>query len=156
MTRTDYFDDPNSPKPNSLVPAASAIVVDNKGDILLIRRSDNKLWSIPGGKMEIGESLSETVVREVQEETGLQTRPIRVIGIYSSPRSVVAYEDGEVRQQFSVCFECEPTAGSIQTSDESLEVAFYNEPAVRSMPMSESIRRRITDYLAQDPQTRFD
>jgi ADP-ribose pyrophosphatase YjhB (NUDIX family) len=156
MTRTDYFDDPNAPKPNSLVPAASAIVVDNKGDILLIRRSDNKLWSIPGGKMEIGESISETVVREVQEETGIQTRPIRVVGIYSSPRSVVAYEDGEVRQQFSVCFECEPTAGSIQTSDESLEVAFYKEQAVRSMPMSESIRRRINDYLAKDPQTRFD
>jgi ADP-ribose pyrophosphatase YjhB (NUDIX family) len=156
MTRTDYFDDPNAPKPNSLVPAASAIVVDNKGDILLIRRSDNRLWSIPGGKMEIGESLSEAVVREVQEETGIQTRPIRVIGIYSSPRNVVAYEDGEVRQQFSICFECEPTAGSIQTSDESLEVAFYNEQAIRSMPMSDSIRRRIDDYLANDPQTRFD
>lgn len=156
MTRTDYFDDPDAPKPNSLVPAASAIVVDNKGDILLIRRSDNELWSIPGGRMEIGESLSEAVVREVLEETGIQTRPIRVTGIYSSPRSVVAYEDGEVRQQFSVCFECEPTAGSIQRSDESLDVGFYNKQATRSMPMSDSIRRRIDDYLANDPQTKFD
>jgi ADP-ribose pyrophosphatase YjhB (NUDIX family) len=156
MTRTDYFDDPNAPKPNSLVPAASAIVVDSEGDILLIRRSDNELWSIPGGRMEIGESLSEAAMREVREETGIHARPLRVTGIYSSPRSVVAYEDGEVRQQFSVCFECEPISGSIQTSAESLEVGFYNEQAIRSMPMSDSIRRRINDYLANDPQTRFD
>jgi ADP-ribose pyrophosphatase YjhB (NUDIX family) len=156
MTRKDYFDDPNAPKPNSLVPAASAIVVDNQGAILLIRRSDNELWSIPGGRMEIGESLSEAAVREVLEETGIHARPIRVTGIYSSPKGVVVYEDGEVRQQFSICFECEPIAGSIRPSDESLEVGFYNERAVRSMPMSESIRRRINDYLAKDPQTSFD
>lgn len=156
MTRTDYFDDPNAPKPNSLVPAASAIVVDKQGDILLIRRSDNELWSIPGGRMEVGESLSEAVVREVLEETGIHARPIRITGIYSSPRSVVAYEDGEVRQQFSVCFECEPITGNIQTSDESLEVGFYNEQAIRAMSMSDSIRRRINDYFANDPQTRFD
>lgn len=156
MTRRDYFDDPNAPKPNSLVPAASAIVVDNEGNIVLIRRSDNELWSIPGGKMEIGESLSEAAVREVLEETGIHVRPIRVTGIYSSPKSVVAYENGEVRQQFSICFQCEPIAGNTQTSDESLEVGFYNERAIRSMPMSDSIRRRINDYLANDPQTRFD
>ncbi len=156
MSRKDYFDDPNAPKPNSLVLAASAIVVDNEGNVLLIRRSDNELWSIPGGRMEIGESLSEAAVREVLEETGIHARPIRVTGIYSSPRSVVAYEDGEIRQQFSVCFECEPIAGSIQTSDESLEVGFYNEQAIQSMAVSDSIRRRINDYFANDPQTRFD
>lgn len=156
MTRKDYFDDPNAPEPNSLVPAASAIVVNNDGDILLIRRSDNELWSIPGGRMEIGESLSAAVVREVREETGIHARATRVTGVYSSPKSVVAYEDGEVRQQFSICFECEPIAGSIRTSDESLEVGFYNEQAIRSMPMSDSIRRRINDYLANDPQIRFD
>jgi ADP-ribose pyrophosphatase YjhB (NUDIX family) len=156
VTRRDYFDDPNAPEPNSLVPAASAIVADHEHRILLIRRSDNELWSVPGGRMEIGESISDAASREVLEETGIRARPIRVVGIYSSPKNVVAYDDGEVRQQFSVCFECELIGGDTRPSDESLEVGFYGEEAIQSMPMSEAVRQRVSDYLKRDPQTRFD
>jgi hypothetical protein len=63
--RVDYYDDPDAPKANSLVPAASAIVTDEDGRILLHRRRDNDMWALPGGVMEIGESLGECVVREV-------------------------------------------------------------------------------------------
>ncbi len=87
---------------NSLTPAASAVVTDEDGRILLHRRSDNDLWSIPGGAMEIGESIAETAVRETREETGLDVRPLYVVGVYSNPGHVVEYSDGEVRQQFSV------------------------------------------------------
>jgi ADP-ribose pyrophosphatase YjhB (NUDIX family) len=66
--RTDYYDDLSAPTPNSLVPAASAIVVNADNEILLHRRSDNDLWSVPGGAMELGESILQTVVREVKEE----------------------------------------------------------------------------------------
>jgi ADP-ribose pyrophosphatase YjhB (NUDIX family) len=60
MTRTDYFNDPYAPKANSIVPAASAIVVSDEGKILLHRRSDNDLWALPGGAMEIGERRNRT------------------------------------------------------------------------------------------------
>src|SRR5438552_14918198 len=90
MTRIDYFDDPHAPKANNIVPAASAIVVNNEGRILLHQRSDNELWALPGGTMEIGESIAETVIREVKEETGFDVIPEYIVGIYTNPKHVIA------------------------------------------------------------------
>ena len=149
MGRRDYFDDPDAPRPNSLVPAASAIVADDQGRILVHRRSDNELWSIPGGRIEVGESVSEAVVREVREETGVEVEPVRIVGVYSDPRAVVAYDDGEVRQQFSICVECKPTGGELSAdSDESLDVRFIERAAIGDLPMSPPVRLRVSDYLA--------
>ena len=55
MPRVDYLNDPNAPEANNLVPAVSAIVPDSDGRILLIRRTDNNYWSIPGGGVEPGD-----------------------------------------------------------------------------------------------------
>jgi ADP-ribose pyrophosphatase YjhB (NUDIX family) len=85
VRRIEHFNDPDAPTANRLVPAASAIVVDQAGRILLHRRTDNELWSIPGGGMEVGERIADTVVREVREETGLEVEPEAIVGIYSDP-----------------------------------------------------------------------
>jgi ADP-ribose pyrophosphatase YjhB (NUDIX family) len=146
--RVDYFDDPTAPTPNSLVPAASAIVVNEAKQILLHRRSDNNLWSVPGGAMKIGESIVDTVTREVKEETGLEVQPVRVTGIYTDPRGVVAFADGEVRQQFSICFCCAVVGGEIKTSSESTEVRFFDPGQITSLNMSPAIRLRIDHYLS--------
>ncbi|WP_460819393.1 NUDIX hydrolase [Nocardioides korecus] len=143
----DYYDDPNAPKANSLVPAASAIVTDAEGRILLHRRRDNDMWALPGGVMELGESISDCIIREVREETGLTVKPMRIVGIYSDPKHVFAYDDGEVRQEFSICFACEVISGEQQASSESYEVRFVLEDDVASLPMVESIRLRIYDFL---------
>jgi len=74
LARKDYYHQPDAPKPNSLVPAVSAVVTDSKGNILLHKRSDNFLWSLPGGAMELGESVEQAVIREVKEETGSMWR----------------------------------------------------------------------------------
>lgn len=147
MGRVDYYDDPNAPKANSLVPAASAIVTDDQGRILLHRRRDNDKWALPGGVMELGESLADCVIREVREETGLGVKVEGVVGIYSDPRHVFAYDDGEVRQEFSVCFECRIAGGELAVSDESYDVEFFAPDAVPDLPMVDSIRLRVTDYL---------
>src|SRR3954465_10180089 len=91
MGRVDSYDDPDAPAANSLMPAASAIVVDGQGRILLHRRGDNDMWALPGGVMEMGESLGECASREVREETGLDVEPVRIVGIYSDPKHVFAY-----------------------------------------------------------------
>ena len=150
MTRIEHYKNPDAPKPNSLVPAASAVVANDRGEILLQRRSDNDLWSIPGGAMEPGETIRQTAIREVREETGIEVAPTRLVGIYSDPNHLVEYSDGEVRQQFSVCFACEAVGGELSTSDESSEVGYYPPEAIRDMNVHESIRRRIRDYLAGD------
>lgn len=147
MARTEYVHDPHAPEPNSLVVAASAVVVDAEGKLLLHRRSDNARWSIPGGAMELGESIAHTAIREVREETGFEVEIDRLVGIYSDPGFIVAYSDGEVRQQFSVCFACRVVGGQRATSDESLEVAFFPAEEVAELPMGQAIRMRIGHYL---------
>ncbi|WP_030207907.1 NUDIX hydrolase [Streptomyces sp. NRRL S-87] len=148
MARRDYEDDPEAPKANSLVPAASAVVVDDGGRILLHRRSDNGMWALPGGKMELGESIGECAVRETLEETGLTVEITGLVGTYTNPGHVFAYDDGEVRQEFSICLLARPTGGTLRTSDESFEVDWFTPDEVDDLPMVPSIRKRISDWRA--------
>lgn len=156
MGRTDYFDDPKAPTANSLVPATSAVVEDGRGRILLHLRADNGLWSIPGGGMEPGETVAECVIREVREETGVEVEPGRVIGIYSDPRRVSAYDDGEVRQEFSICLACRETGGSLDDGDdESDAVGWFTASEIRELDLTPGIRRRLDDYFRDDPAAAF-
>ncbi|MFD9519545.1 NUDIX hydrolase [Streptomyces sp. NPDC059979] len=148
MARRDYEDDPNAPIANSLVPAASVVVVGEDGRVLLQRRTDNGMWALPGGKMELGESIGDCAVRETLEETGITVEIAGIVGTYTNPGHVFAYDDGEVRQEFSICFLAHPTGGSLKTSDESFEVAWFTPEAADDLPMVPSIRKRINDWRA--------
>ncbi len=125
-TTTEYYDDPNAPKPNSMVVvvvvAASAVVADDHGRILLQRCRDNDLWALPGGGMDLTDSLPGTAVREVEEETGLDVEITGLVGTYTDPKHIIAYTDGEVRRQFGVCFTARITGGRLEISDESTEL----------------------------------
>ncbi|WP_406093937.1 NUDIX hydrolase [Kitasatospora purpeofusca] len=146
MPRRDYEDDPNAPKANSLVPAASVVVVDDAGRVLLQRRTDNGMWALPGGKMDLGESLAGCGIRETREETGLDIEITGIVGTYTNPGHVFAYSDGEVRQEFSICLLGRPTGGELAVSDESTEVAWFTPAETDGLPMVPSIRKRIADW----------
>jgi ADP-ribose pyrophosphatase YjhB (NUDIX family) len=152
MARVDYLNDPAAPKANSIVPAVSAIVTDDQDRILLIRRTDNNYWSIPGGQVEPGESLPEAVTREVTEETGMRCEVTSLVGIYSDPGHVAAYDDGEVRQEFSVCYTARLLGGQIQTSTESSDVRFVSQDDLPGYTIHPSIQRRIDHYLQHRAQ----
>jgi ADP-ribose pyrophosphatase YjhB (NUDIX family) len=143
LPRVDYFNDPNAPEANSLRVAVSAFVLDDAGRLLMIRRTDNDLYAIPGGGQEVGETVAQAVVREVAEETGIDVEVTGVIGIYSNPAHVVAYDDGEVRQEFSICFRATPTGGQPQTSSESSEVEWVTRERLDELNIHPSIRLRI-------------
>ena len=66
----DYYDDLSAPEANSLVPSVNVVVTNSAGEVLLIRRSDNDNWAVPGGAVDLGESLVQAAVRETREETG--------------------------------------------------------------------------------------
>ncbi|MEU9120234.1 NUDIX domain-containing protein [Streptomyces sp. NPDC048506] len=151
MARTEYFADPNAPKPNSLVVAASAVVTDNRGRILLQRRTDNGLWALPGGGMEMTESLPETAVREVKEETGLDVEITGLVGTYTDPRHIIAYSDGEVRRQFNVCFTARIVGGSLAISKESSELRFVAPSEIGALPIHHTQLLRIQHFLAHRP-----
>ncbi|MFC8142218.1 NUDIX domain-containing protein [Streptomyces paradoxus] len=146
MGRRDYEDAPDAPAANSLVPAASAVVVDDSGRILLQRRRDNGMWALPGGAMHIGESLPDCAVRETREETGFEVEIIGIVGTYTNPRHVFAYDDGEVRQEFSICFLARPVSGQLAVSEESTDVRWFDPTEVDRLPMVASIRKRVNDW----------
>jgi ADP-ribose pyrophosphatase YjhB (NUDIX family) len=107
-------------------PTVSAVIFDRKGRLLLQQRSDGGQWGLPGGSMEIGESATQAVVREVKEETGLDVRTRRLIGVYSDPAlQVVRYPDGNVWHYVSLCFECTVRAGTLTTCDETLALDYF-------------------------------
>jgi ADP-ribose pyrophosphatase YjhB (NUDIX family) len=147
VTRTDYLDDPDAPKPNSIVIALSALVLDDAGRLLMIRRTDNNKHAIPGGRHELGETMTEAVIRETIEETGITVEVTGLIGIYSNPHHVMAYDDGEVRQEFSICFRARPVAGEPRTSDESSEVRWVDPAQLDELDIHPSIRLRIDHGL---------
>ena len=151
MGRREYYDDPQAPTPTSLVPAAAVFVQDDEARVLLVQRSDNQLWALPGGVMEIGETLGETAEREVLEETGYDVRVVDVIGVYSDPRFVIAYADGEVRQQFAVTFRALLVSGSTRPSDESPAVDWVDPVALDELPMHPATRLRIHHGPARLP-----
>jgi ADP-ribose pyrophosphatase YjhB (NUDIX family) len=115
-------------------------------EILLIRRTDNDNWALPGGAMDLGESLPDAAVRETAEETGIRVEITGLVGIYTDPRHVVLYTSNhEVRQEFSVVFTARPVGG--EPSNESREVRWVAPDAVGSLPMDRSMRMRIEHYL---------
>jgi ADP-ribose pyrophosphatase YjhB (NUDIX family) len=150
--RIDYLDDPAAPKANSVVPSANVIVVNDQGEILLIRRADNDNWAVPGGGMDLGESIIDTAVRETHEETGITCEITGLVGIYTNPNHVILYtSNGEVRQEFSVVFTARPVGGELQPSSESSEPQWVSPAAVPSLQMHPSMRQRIQRYLDKRP-----
>jgi ADP-ribose pyrophosphatase YjhB (NUDIX family) len=149
--RIDFYDDPAAPKANSVVPSANVVVVNDAGEILLIRRTDNDNWALPGGAMDLGESLPDAAIRETLEETGVRVELTGLVGIYTDPRHVILYtSNGEVRQEFSVVFTARPISGQPTPSDESREVHWVPPDAIDSLTMDRSMRTRINRYLTAD------
>jgi 8-oxo-dGTP pyrophosphatase MutT (NUDIX family) len=150
--RIDYLDDPTAPAPNTIVPAVNVIVAGDDGRILLIRRTDNDRFALPGGAMDLGESIAETAVRETREETGIAVQVTGLVGIYTSPGHLIEYtSNGEVRQEFAVVFTARPIGGSTTTSSESSAVVWADPKSTDDLPMHPTQRQRIRHYLEQRP-----
>lgn len=99
MGRPEYYNDPTAPKANTLIPASNLLVVDDDA-ILLQRRRDTGQWALPGGAQDIGDTAAQCAVRECLEETGIVAEITGFLGVYSNPNRIVAYTDGEIRQQY--------------------------------------------------------
>jgi ADP-ribose pyrophosphatase YjhB (NUDIX family) len=148
MARRDFFHDPNAPKANSIVPAVTTVVVRD-GEILLEHRVDNDLWALPGGALEPGETVAEAAMRETLEETGIRVRVVGLVGIYSDPNHVIAYDNGEVRQQFSICLRSEPVGGELEAQrSEAKRVAWVPVTELDQLSIHPAQRLRIDHGLA--------
>lgn len=87
-----------------IVPGVCAIITDDQGRVLLEHRRDFNVWGLPAGSCELGESVFQTLQREVGEETGLQVQEAKLMGLYTDPRLDVTYPNGDQIQLFAATF----------------------------------------------------
>jgi len=148
MARTDYYYDGNAPKPNSIAPAAVAIF-DEHDRLLLLKRKDNDKWTMPGGTMDFGESLTDCAIREVKEETGLNIAIVDVVGIYTDPNILIEYSDREVRQEFTVVYLGKTSdCSQVVIDNESKESQWVELDQIRRFEFALSQLFRIQDLEA--------
>ena len=108
-----------------------AAVFDDRGRVLLHRRTDFNTWALPGGAIETGQTAEAATVREVQEETGYDVRVTRLTGVYSTPsNTTITYPNGDVVAYVNLCFECAVTGGAPALSDETSAVDWFDVNAL--------------------------
>lgn len=114
-----------------LLPGVSALVFNERGEVLLQRRVDSGRWGVIGGIIEPGEEPAEAVVREVLEETGVRVVPLAISGVYTTP--VITYPNGDRAQYVLTAFLCRAAPEGQQPracDDESLEVRYFPPDAL--------------------------
>ena len=146
--RTDYFYREDAPTANSIKPAAAVAIINDKKELLMLHRKDNKKWTMPGGTMEFGESMTECALREVKEESGLNVEIKDIIGTYTDPNIRVAYSDGEVRQEFTIVYYGEVQGYDVKLDEESSNYVWVSFDKVLELPLADSQRRRLIDVMA--------
>lgn len=117
----------------------SALIEDEKGRVLLEKRTDNGLYCLPGGSIDIGESVKEGVARELYEETGLEVTDFSLILIRSGPKTQIHYPNGDVTDYVDLVFYGKTSSEKLSGKSpdgESLSVFFCEEkalPPIREM-----------------------
>jgi len=148
--RIDYYDDPDAPAATSMVPSVNVVIENSRGQILMIRRSDNDNWALPGGAIDLGESMIDAAIRETAEETGIDCEVTGLVGIYTDPKHVILYTSNhEVRQEFSILLTARETGGTPTPSSESAEVVWVEPADAEGLTMDPSMRKRFGHYLEQ-------
>src|SRR6476469_3790951 len=136
----EYSQDPNAPRADDVLPAAFAAVRNVAGEVLLVRRIDDGYWELPGGRLEVGESAAQAVIREVAEESGVTIALIGLSGVYSDPTHVLLDPDGRVHQQLALCFHAVPAGADTAEvprpdGSETKEAAWYAPAALADLGM---------------------
>jgi ADP-ribose pyrophosphatase YjhB (NUDIX family) len=126
--------------------AVNAVVFNEKKEVLLAKRTDNGLWCIPGGHVDLGETLAEACLRELYEETGLKAEVVQLVGLYSDTKGSLHIAQGPEWHTVRVSFLCKVIGGAVRPSEETSEIKYFN---VGQLPAL------ITDH-AQRIQDAFD
>ncbi len=111
-----------------LVPTVGAVVCDEAGRVLLVRHIGSGRWSFPGGIIEPLETPANAIVREVWEETGLNVRPIRLVGVYGGERCRTVYPNGDEICFILNMFECSVQGGALRPDAEEIDRAEFLAP----------------------------
>ncbi|KYH26975.1 ADP-ribose pyrophosphatase [Halalkalicoccus paucihalophilus] len=104
---------------------AKAVVTDDEGRLLVMKRVDDRRWCLPSGYTEPGESPEETAIRETREETGLDVRVADLVGVYYRPPGRYGPHDF-----VGIAYRCERGGGDLSLSHEGLDLAYRPVEAI--------------------------
>ncbi|HVZ81682.1 MAG TPA: NUDIX domain-containing protein [bacterium] len=130
--------------------AVNAFVFDGRKRVLLAKRTDNGLWCVPGGHVDLGETLAQACVRELREETGLEAQVLRLIGVYSDTAGSLHIAQGPEWHTVRVSFLCKVTGGELTPSEETSELGFFDLAALP--PLITDHAQRIRDAAKGNPE----
>jgi 8-oxo-dGTP diphosphatase len=126
----------------SLIPCVGAVIKDERGRLLLIRRGHDPgagLWSLPGGRVEPGETDAEALVREMREETGLVVQAGRLLGSVRRP-----YRDGgvvDIRDYVATVI-----GGTLNAGDDAADIRWVDEEEFAGLPVTEGLAQILTSW----------
>lgn len=139
-----------------LLPGVSAIVLNDGGELLLMRRSDTGRWALPAGHVEPGEEPGRALVREVYEETGLKVRPVGVAAVFGRIR--VTFPNGDESEYVTTTFRCAVVGGALgpRDAEESLDAGFFG---LDSPQVGEAMQRynlAVHDFVSPGTSWKWD
>lgn len=136
-----------------LLTAARLVARDAAGRLLLVQRSDNSVWSLPAGCMELGESIADCAARELHEETGLRALQVTPYAMHTGPGYLKRNLYGDMYQHFVVLFRVDRWDGElVRKTDETIDAGFFDETTMPE-PISETVAESLAD-LAEFVSTR--
>ncbi|HBS44113.1 MAG TPA: ADP-ribose pyrophosphatase [Paenibacillus sp.] len=134
-----------------IIMAGACVLLCNEQQILLQRRTDNGCWGLPGGSMELGETLEEVAKRELFEETGLQARGLELFDMFSGQDLYYKYPTGDEVYNVVAAYLCTEFDGALKEDGvEVQEVRFFNYgelPSELSPPDVPIIKRFMDRFM---------
>mgnify|MGYP003447922611 CR=1 FL=1 len=124
---------------------ATTLVFNEKNELLLNLRSDTNTWGIPGGSMELEETIEETAIRELKEEAGITADKLELVTVLSGKEYYFEYPNGDKMSTVIVLFKVLNYSGEIKVSDnESKKLKFFS---LNDLPDMESRAKAIVDKI---------
>ena len=118
----------------------------------MVRRRDNGLWDLPGGRVEVGEATEDAARRELHEETGIAAGALSLLGVFSGPDTLHTYPDGNVVAWVSVLYLCREFTGEARAADDAAG-ACWCAPDAPAGPLSVAAAAYLRLLLTPDLQT---
>lgn len=135
-----------------LMVAGAVLILNSHDEVLLQKRTDSGDWGIPGGSMELGETIEDTARREALEETGLILEDLTLFGVFSGKELYYVYPNGDQVYNVTIVFICRRYQGVLCLDEsEGTDLKFFPScdlPAPLSPPII-PVLRRLTSWLAE-------